>query len=128
MSFGVILAQTPAAEEIGSVVLTIAALIIAAAHAKTLFQGWRKGGDKDECVTRAEFEALKLKVGDFVTRAEFRRLEGQLDTMTQDYKEMVKSVADVRVKIEEGRREGQAALSNAVQTITGQIAAAHKTK
>jgi hypothetical protein len=121
-ALGVLFAQEPSvsAHEIGTAVLSMAVVMLLFERAKALF--WPTAAPRvpipraEEYVKRAELEEIKAKLDNFVTRLELQRLEQQMINLGQDHKdlaksttikydEMCKSIDDLRVTVEQVRRE-----------------------
>jgi hypothetical protein len=100
--------------DIGMVVMALALILLVVERVKSLF--WPFTSRNEEYVRRVELDELKTKLENFVTRLELQRLEQQLINLGQDHKElakatnakyddMCKSLTDLRVTIEQVRRE-----------------------
>jgi hypothetical protein len=106
--------------EIGSVLMAVAIILLVVERLKALF--WPLHAPRspiprnEEYVKRAELDETKIKLENFVTRLELQRLEQQMINLAQDHKdlsksttakydEMCKSISDLRVTVEQVRRE-----------------------
>lgn len=118
--------------DIGMVVMAVMVILLFVERVKSLF--WPSMPRSEEYVKRAEFEELKNKLDNFVTRLELQRLEQQMINLAQDHKElaksttakyddMCKSLTDLRVTIEQVRREIHIEVSGVADKIVNRIIA-----
>jgi hypothetical protein len=139
MTPGILFAQEPTitTHEIGSVVLALMVVALFIERIKALF--WSHPSTPklpiprlEEYIKRAELDELKAKLDNFVTRLEMQRLEQQLINLSNDHKdlakttaqkndEMCKSINDIRVSIEQVRREIHVETNAAADRIINRI-------
>jgi len=116
--------------EIGTWVMGLALILLILDRAKSLF--WPSKPIAEEYIRRAELEEIKNKLENFVTRLELQRLEQQIINLGNDHKDlakstqlkyddMCKSINELRVSIEQVRREVHVEINGAVDRIISRI-------
>lgn len=116
--------------EIGTWVMGLALFLLILDRIKSLF--WPNKTLGEEYVRRAELEEIKNKLENFVTRLELQRLEQQIINLGNDHKDlakstqtkyddMCKSINELRVSIEQVRREVHIEINGAVERIITRI-------
>jgi hypothetical protein len=105
---------TPSMHDLGVVVMGVAVILLALDRFKAIF--WPTVSHEEAFVRHIELEEIKTRMDNFVTRLELQRLEQQMISLAQDHKdlakvssakydEMCKAVNELRVTIEQVRRE-----------------------
>ena len=116
--------------DVGMVVTALATILLVIDRVKTIF--WPTKPMQEEYVRKGELDELKTKMESFVTRLELQRLEAQINTLSQDqkdlgktttakYEDMCKSIGEVRLTIEQVRREVHIEVNQAADKIIGRI-------